>query len=64
MTMNRRLIVAVLVAAILAISSAAAAAAGFELGESNVGGSVSYRTVTISDFQNKIATLPRFPSSR
>lgn len=66
MTMNRRLIVAVLVAAILAISSAAAAAAGFELGEINVGGSVSYGTLTISDFQNYdryIATLPVFAVS-
>lgn len=66
MTMNRRLIVAALVAAILAISSAAAAAAGFELGEINVGGSVSYGTLTISDFQNYdryIATLPVFAVS-
>lgn len=66
MTMNRRLTVAALVAAILAISSAAAAAAGFELGEINVGGSVSYGTLTISDFQNYdryIATLPVFAVS-
>ena len=65
MTMNRRLTVAVLVAAILAISSAAGPQPASSWRD-QCGGSVSYGTLTISDFQNYdryIATLPVFAVS-